>query len=710
MKEKKFLRIAAALILTLTIPKQLNAQSAIITTIVDGTVASDPCSGASGSDPRFVELYVSGTLDFTDYDLDVETNGPSSGVGDWVSKNISSLGTITNQFVYLVLTADLISFDSAFPGKTRIGIALGTINGNDSFRIEDPSGNIIDLFGNPSEILTSSTYTGWNYQDSYVKRKNGKTANAGIFTENDFNYAGANTLDGADCTTLATAVNLGSYLAWTGTTNNVWSTSTNWSTYSTPIASDDVVIPNGLTTYPTIADATSVTVNSITINNGASLIAEGTSTVTGNVTYKRTVDFVSGNLKGWFLMASPVLGQDYNDTYVTDNDIASNGTNRGIATYTSITDSWAYHQGAASAAFTSGKGYSVKRQTNTGTVSFKGTVNTIDTGVDAVLSSDGNRFNLLGNPYNSFLSSTTFLNDETAISATKTMWIYNQTLGTNGSYEVKTIGDDFKIAPAQGFFVKADVTGGVFNFTESNQIHNADTFLKGTGDKTEIKLFITDGSINQYAKIYYLNNTTTGFDVGYDGELFSGFSNSFAVYSHLVANNEGKKYQVQSLPNSKYENMVIPLGVNAENGKEITFSTEVLNLPRELKVFLEDRFTNTFIRLDESNSEYKIKLTEALNGIGRFYLHTTASVLDVHKINLDAISIYKANKSTIRIVGLQQDNANIKLFNILGKQVMNTSFTSNGVSDISLPKLVTGVYFAKVQTETGKVSKKIILE
>ena len=42
--------------------------------------------------------------------------------------------------------------------------------------------------------------------------------------------------------------------------------------------------------------------------------------------------------------------------------------------------------------------------------------------------------------------------------------------------------------------------------------------------------------------------------------------------------------------------------------------------------------------------------------------------------------------------------------------MMQTSFDANGVKDISLPKLATGVYFAEVQTETGKVSKKIILE
>ena len=50
------------------------------------------------------------------------------------------------------------------------------------------------------------------------------------------------------------------------------------------------------------------------------------------------------------------------------------------------------------------------------------------------------------------------------------------------------------------------------------------------------------------------------------------------------------------------------------------------------------------------------------------------------------------------------------MFNILGKQIIHTTFDTNGVKDISLPKLATGVYFAEVKTETGKVSKKIILE
>ena len=67
--------------------------------------------------------------------------------------------------------------------------------------------------------------------------------------------------------------------------------------------------------------------------------------------------------------------------------------------------------------------------------------------------------------------------------------------------------------------------------------------------------------------------------------------------------------------------MVIPVGISADAGKEITFTADALNLPSGLKVFLEDRENNVFTRLDEAGSIYKFTLIEASNDIGRFYLH-----------------------------------------------------------------------------------------
>ena len=430
------------------------------------------------------------------------------------------------------------------------------------------------------------------------------------------------------------------------------------------------------------------------------------STFSGNVTYNRTIDFVDGNLKGWYLLSSPVVGQDYNDDYVTANDIASNGTNRGIATYTTTSDSWAYHQGAGSGSFIAGKGYSLKRQTNTGTVSFTGTLNTNDAGVDVTLDNTGNRYNLLGNPYTSSISSATLLGNG-ALSETQTIWIYDQTSGTNGAYAVSTLVGNFILAPGQGFFVKANEAGGTVNFSEANQSHSADTFQKSAN--TEIKLKISVDGFQNYAKIYYLDNATKGFDVGYEGEVFGGVTDNFSIYSQLLSDNIGKKYQVQSLPNSDFENMVIPIGIKAAAGKEIRLTADALNLPEAIKVFLEDREENTFTRLDELNASYKITTTSAINGVGRFYLHTTQGVLNINDAALDNVSVFNVHNS-IRIVGLQQGKAAVKLFNVLGKQVLNTAFESNGTKDISLPSLAKGVYIVQLETVEGKLNKKIVLE
>lgn len=447
-----------------------------------------------------------------------------------------------------------------------------------------------------------------------------------------------------------------------------------------------------------------LTVNgNMSINPGGSIILDGTSS--GNVTYNRTLDFVSGNANGWYLVSSPVSGETYDNAYATANGLATSFTKRGLATYNDAAASgskWTYLKDDDSNAgnFTSGIGYSVKRG-STGTISFTGTLNTDN--VTAAVLAGGNGFNLLGNPYTSYINSATFLTDNTGNLVTETIWLWNK--GT-GNYETKVTGDSFILSPAQGFFVRVNAATNL-NFAKTNQTTNADTFQRSS--KPEVQIFMSDGENSRYFKVYYIEGTSTGFDNGYDGETFGGITNSIDVYTQLLYNNKGKDYQIQSLPKD-YENLVIPIGVNAASGKEIVFTAATMNLPTDLKVFLEDRETNTFTRLDEASSNYNVTLANDLRGIGRFYLYTTQSALSIKDIILDNVSIYKADSSTLRIVGLQQGNAKLRLFNILGKQMMHTSFTSNGVKDISLPKLAKGVYIVKLQTDAGKLNKKIILE
>ena len=511
-----------------------------------------------------------------------------------------------------------------------------------------------------------------------------------------------------------------------GTTSNLWSNTSNWSNGGLPISTDYVAILLGAEAILD-TDATFVDLkvkDNLKINDGKSLIITGNVTGdTGKIFYTRNLSYIEGNQEGWHLMSSPVSGETYNNAYATSESLATSTSNlfRGLGKYVTDTNTWEYLKKDDTNAgdFISGYGHSMKRSV-AGPVVFNGNLNTNDAGIDAAIYNSGDGFNLLGNPYTSFINIGTFLSDNVKL-AQDQIWVWDQTIGFGGNYIAKVKNIPFKIAPGQGFFVKVELllqspglyfknaTIATVNFAESNQSSAAvDTFLKNT--RAEVKLSLTDGQKVRIAELYYLDNVTKGFDSGWEGEVFSGVASTLSVFTDLVADSQGKKYQVQSLPISEIESIVIPVGVIAAAGKELTFSLEQTNFPADVKVYLEDRVANTYNELTDSKT-FKVTLSEALNDVGRFYMHASKSALNIDdNIVLENSSIYKSNATTLKIVGLPNGNATIKLFDILGKQVLNTSFKSVGVKEITVPKLATGVYIVHLETETSTINKKIIFE
>jgi len=476
----------------------------------------------------------------------------------------------------------------------------------------------------------------------------------------------------------------------------------NWSVGKVPLSTSDIKIPANLP----VTISGDETVNNLevevngamTINSGGSLIVNGTSS--GNVTYQRAL-----GTNNWYLVSSPVAGETMTDMRANNSYATGSDSNIGFATYNPGqigAASWTYFTNSSTDALTNGTGYSTKLSAS-GNLSFTGTINT----EDVETSSLSTGFNLLGSPFTSYVNSATFLGAGNSANIDQTqIWLWDQAVET---YEVKVAGDAWVLAPGQGFFVNA-TSAGTVTFEKSNQASTGASFKKSS--RTELKLWMSNGEKNCFAKLYYTNTGVKGFDNGWEGELFGGVSNSFAVFTHLLEDNQGKKYQLQTLPNSEMENMIVPIGIIANDGEEIEFTIETMNLSSDLKVFLEDRQKNIFTQLDIDNAEYKVTLSDATSGTGRFYLHTRSStVLSSDDLVLSSVSIFKSNPSTLKIAGLKNGKASISLFNIIGKNVLNTSFvSSNGVKEISLPKLAKGVYIVKIKTEKGKLNKKIILE
>ena len=533
---------------------------------------------------------------------------------------------------------------------------------------------------------------------------------------------------------LITLIGLGTNLnaqttTWTGATSTNFNLSTNWDNGSPDGTVKDVVIPNvtndpiidsdnisiygsftlaasatltitegGSFTQPNLIGSPTFTNNgSIIINSGSEFKTSSDDLGSGSFTYNRNLATMN-----WYLVSSPFEGQDIDNFITAENPPSLNG-DVALAPYNTSDNTWTYIQTGASGSenFITGKGYSVKLA-SADDISFTGTLLTTNKTIS--LTTSGLGYNLIGNPYPIHIKSAEILSRNSASLDSQTIWLWNQ---ATSSYEAKVSGVSWAIAPAQAFFVKSDGAAGNLEIQESDQQSRDDNFQR-TNPIPGIVLNLSNDSASRQATIYYIDDTTTGFDNGYDGPRFMGGDSSFAFYTHLVSDSEGVDYDIQSLPDNNYENMVIPLGINAVSGSDITLNVSTIDFPEGINIYLEDKVNNSFTLLD-ANSNFMTTLDSDLNGIGRFYLHTTSEVLSLDDFLNNNISIYISTKENLRIVGIHNGTAEVQLYNILGKEVFSAAFEGTGMNDIQLPNIKEGIYIINLTTDKGTINKKVII-
>ena len=84
----------------------------------------------------------------------------------------------------------------------------------------------------------------------------------------------------------------------------------------------------------------------------------------------------------------------------------------------------------------------------------------------------------------------------------------------------------------------------------------------------------------------------------------------------LVEEDEGEPIALQAVNNTDLADVTIPIGVNASQGEQITFSLSVNELPITTEVYLEDTVTSTITFLN--SEDYVLTPATALSGTGRF--------------------------------------------------------------------------------------------
>lgn len=521
-----------------------------------------------------------------------------------------------------------------------------------------------------------------------------------------------------------------------------WSLNSSWSLGRTPIATDNVVVLSGKAGDMNIAN---LVVNNFT-NLGTTTINKVSAiTVNGDFTNSGTINVISdasdsgvllvkGSSTGiisysrggllankWSLVTPPVKG-DKVISFVQNvaNDIrvntVPNPDRYAMATYNdgnALGTKWQYYNANTNAnvEIDVASGYSLSRATD-GAVTFTGTleVSNIDKGVSI------SQWNAIGNSFTTYYpinknSGVSFLDDNSGKLEIPSVYIWDNAQVKYVSISNLISSTERFFTPAQGFFVKPNAATTLLfdsNKRSLKPVSGVHIFNRTTNTTPYIKLYVEKEAVKVNTDIIYSTTATKGFDIAEDIENFAGAS--FDITSHLVENSDGKNYTTQSLPVSEIENLVVPLDLKGQENDEVIFSIETFNFPANINVYLEDKLTNQFLKLDETNSNYKITLLEDTNGIGRFYLHTSSQTLTTGSDVFNDIKLYKLNSNTLIVRGLNNHNVVLKMYDILGKQVFITSFKGKNKNEVSIPNLQSAVYFVELTVEKGKLNRKIIIE
>ncbi len=477
---------------------------------------------------------------------------------------------------------------------------------------------------------------------------------------------------------------------------------------------------------------TAVTVTNLTTTGGILVVnsdatTSGSLIVTGTASGNVTTESYLSETGKWHVVSSPVSAQNiWSFATLAGNSIVHKDNGSGsekyaVTDYLEASNTWDsnYPIADTEGSFAAGSGYSVLRSAP-GVVSYTGTINTSD--VSKPLTRTLYGWNALGNPYTSAINATAAADVTNNLITANTdnfdpsfaaLYLWDAAndqyviINNSGDLPTGTLAQDY-IQAGQGFFVRAkDNTGLTFSITEAMQTHQTTVPLKsGETAWPTIQLAVESSSKRSSTLLAFNDRMTNGLDITYDAGMFKSDKN-FALYSRLVDDN-GVDFAIQALPQD-YENLVIQLGIDVPAGTEITFAAETMNLPADAVVWLEDRSTATFTRLDETDASYSTMISESTTGVGNFFIHTKYSVTaaDVTETANAYRVLVNHNQGYLRILTSETNPGQARVYDVAGRLMGALELQANGENKLYLNSRP-GVYLVQVSGGKAPFTEKVV--
>ena len=154
---------------------------------------------------------------------------------------------------------------------------------------------------------------------------------------------------------------------------------------------------------------------------------------------------------------------------------------------------------------------------------------------------------------------------------------------------------------------------------------------------------------------------------------------------------------------------LIAIGLNAPEGTGIVFTANIRNLDSDVKVYLEDRLTHAFIRLDEPNASYSVTSNEASQGTGRFFLVTNSTNLEVPGERVTLLKIIPVpRENKIRILGNTDFSARLTIMDAGGRIIFTAQMTEKTDNELSIKSIQNGFYFISIRTPKETITQKMV--
>lgn len=299
-------------------------------------------------------------------------------------------------------------------------------------------------------------------------------------------------------------------------------------------------------------------------------------------------------------------------------------------------------------------------------------------------------------------------------------------LGTNDPL-VATGGTPTKlpgryIPVGQGFFVKSEASGTIrFNnaqrvfqkegnsssiFVRSANTNEA-TSIYDSDNRLKIRLGInTVNGIHRQLLVTQDPNATAGQDWGYDGEITE--SQMDDMYWMI----QGNKFIIQGTDVIDV-NTVLPIGIHTNNEGNNVFTIDALeNVPDNLDIYILDNETNTYHNIKANNFNINLPAGEYLDRFSLVFASTANLAIEDHIVTKDINVYYNNNQESIIINNPKLHTITaVKLYNILSQEIFTeTEVETSDYTALKTGKLSNGTYIINMKTDSGVISKKVVIE